>query len=94
MQNPKLKAGKEAARKRREAPKEHPDFSEFEKALPPFISRKWPQWSDYVPITPRTMANLDSLGQGPAEKLMIGNTAAYPRHALIEWLKERSFRVK
>lgn len=75
-------------------PPQQVDFGEYEKLLPPFVSRKWPRWKDYIPICPRTMANLDSLGRGPSEKVMIAGTVSYPRAALLQWLKERSFVVK
>jgi hypothetical protein len=66
------------------------DFTELEKALPPIVFRNWPNWRQVLPISPRTLANEDSLGTGPHEKIMVGRVVGYPRAALIEWLRERS----
>jgi len=62
------------------------------------MAKRWP--SDYVSrerigdftgglIHPRTMANLDCLGEGPAEKIRLGKKIAYPVPALIQWLNRR-----
>jgi hypothetical protein len=66
------------------------DFTELEKALPPIVFRNWSRWRDILPIAPRSVANEDSLGTGPREKIMVGRVVGYPRTALIEWLRERS----
>jgi hypothetical protein len=66
------------------------DFTELEKALPPIVFRNWSRWRDILPIAPRSVANEDSLGTGPREKIMIGRVVGYPRTALIEWLRQRS----
>lgn len=39
-------------------------------------------------LHPRTMANLDSLGQGPG-KILIGKRAAYRTDRLVAWMKKR-----
>ena len=39
-------------------------------------------------LHPRTMANLDSLGEGPG-KILIGNRACYSTCKLVAWMKER-----
>lgn len=36
-----------------------------------------------------TMANYDSRGQGPRERLKVGHHVWYPKQALIEWLDSR-----
>ena len=62
------------------------------------MANRWP--SDYVSrerisdftgglIHPRTMANLDCLGEGPAEKIRLGKKIAYPVPVLIQWLNKR-----
>ncbi len=66
------------------------DFEELEKALPPIVFRNWRGWRDVLPIAPRTVANEDSLGTGPREKIMVGRVVGYPKGALIDWLRERS----
>ncbi len=40
--------------------------------------------------TPRTLANLDSLGKGPAGKLLVGGKVVYPVASLVQWLNSRS----
>lgn len=66
------------------------DFSELEKALPPIVFRNWRGWRDVMPMAPRSLANMDSAGQGPKERVLCGRVTGYPRRALIEWLRERS----
>jgi len=66
------------------------DFEELEKELPPIVFRKWARWRDVIPYAPRTVANEDSRGTGPKERIQCGRVVGYPRKALIEWLKERT----
>lgn len=40
-------------------------------------------------LHPRTVANLDSLGLGPAGKITVGRRVAYDRDALAMWLESR-----
>ncbi len=40
-------------------------------------------------LNPRTMANLDSLGQGPRERYSMGRTVFYPVDALLDLIRER-----
>ena len=39
-------------------------------------------------LHPRTMANLDSRGEGP-ERVYLGKRVAYPVNSLIEWMQRR-----
>ena len=39
-------------------------------------------------LHPRSLANLDSLGEGPG-KIMVGSRAAYSTRQLVDWMKER-----
>lgn len=41
-------------------------------------------------IDPRTMANLDSLGEGIRDRFRLGKTIVYPVQSLIEFLEARS----
>ena len=63
-----------------------------------FLAAKWP--SEVIvrknvgtftngAMTPKTQANLDSLGQGPPERIRIGRQVAYPVDAYIRWLESR-----
>lgn len=40
-------------------------------------------------FSPRTLANLDSKGEGPRGRLRLGRKVCYPKNELIEWLLER-----
>jgi len=66
------------------------DFTELEKVLPPIVFRNWYRWRDVLPIAPGTVANDDSLGRGPKEKMMCGRVSGYPRSAFIEYLRSKS----
>lgn len=39
-------------------------------------------------ISPRTLANMDSLGTGPARRFKIGKKVCYYVDDLIEWLED------
>jgi len=41
-------------------------------------------------LHPRTLANLDCLGQGPQGRLWIGRMVAYPVDNLLQWMNERA----
>jgi hypothetical protein len=41
-------------------------------------------------VSPRYLANLDSRGAGPKERLRIGRKVCYPVMPFIQWLHERS----
>ncbi len=40
-------------------------------------------------IAPRTLANLDSLGEGPAERVKLGGRVGYPVRPFVKWLNNR-----
>jgi hypothetical protein len=41
-------------------------------------------------ISEKRLANLDSLGLGPSDRLRIGKKVCYPVSSLIEWLAARA----
>jgi len=41
-------------------------------------------------ISPKTMANLDSLGQGPEGRFIANSATAYPVKNFVSWLRGRS----
>ena len=45
-------------------------------------------------ISEKYLANLDSAGQGPKERIKIGRRVVYPVASLIEWLEGRSHVVE
>ncbi len=69
---------------------QRPDLSALLKELPPFVARTFPRFKELTGYSPRTIANMDCLGQGPEKRIMLGNTVAYERESLIAWLEGRS----
>lgn len=57
--------------------------------LPPVIFRNWHRWREVLPMAPRTVANDDSIGEGPKEKVFMGRNAGYPKQAFLEYLRKR-----
>ena len=72
------------------AENQKPDLSVLLRELPPFVSRTFPRFKELTGYSPRTVANMDCLGQGPKKRILLGNTVAYERASLIEWLEARS----
>jgi len=69
----------------------NPDLSALLKELPPFVARNHPRFKELTGYSGRTMANLDCLKETESVKrIMLGNTVAYERESLIEWLEARS----
>ncbi len=64
-------------------------LDELRTTLPPVLYRTNPRFRELTGLHPRTMANLDSLGRGPAKRVLLGKTVGYPREALLVWLAER-----
>jgi len=59
-------------------------------ALPPILWRTDPRFQELTGISRRRMANLDSLGEGPAEKICLGkNRVGYSKDVLAAWLVSR-----
>jgi hypothetical protein len=71
---------------------EKPDFSALLNEMPPFVSRNHPRFKEWTGYSGRTLANFDASKppKGPSKRIMLGNTIAYERESLIEWLKSRS----
>ena len=68
-----------------------PDLSALLKELPPFVARNHPRFKELTGYSGRTFANLDCLKKTAGVKsIMLGNTVAYERASLIEWLEARS----
>ena len=47
-------------------------LNQLEKLMPPLIARTHPQFKTWTGVGGRRMANLDSLGQGPKERVLLG----------------------
>lgn len=66
------------------------DFDQLKKSWrAPLVARREVGRFSGGMLTPKTMANHDSLGTGP-KRIRIGRQVAYPVDALVEWLRERS----
>ncbi len=44
-------------------------------------------------IAPKQLANLDSLGEGPEERIMVGKHVCYPVTAAVAFLRSRSKKL-
>lgn len=54
--------------------------------LPPAIARKNVERQLGGIITPKTLANADSLGDGPLGAFQVGRSVVYPTESLVNWL--------
>ena len=68
-----------------------PSLSQLADKWPsPFVARhELDKFSGGI-LNPRTMANLDSQGEGPAGRIRIGRKIVYPVQSLVEWLENRA----
>jgi hypothetical protein len=64
-------------------------LKQLEHVMPPLIARTHPQFKTWTGVGGRRMANLDSLGQGPKERMLLGREIVYPREALLAWIAGR-----
>lgn len=69
------------------------DFSALAEKLPPIISRNKVDELLGGMITAKTLANLDSLGEGPP-RIRIGRKIGYPAGTFIVWLEGRTEVLK
>ena len=54
--------------------------------LPPTIARKDVERQLGGIITPKTLANADSAGEGPLGAFQVGRNVVYPTESLVSWL--------
>jgi len=69
--------------------KQQIDFSDLIPKLPPIIARDSVEKLLGGVIKSKTLANLDSLGEGP-KRMRIGRKVAYLTEDLLEWLGART----
>ena len=62
---------------------------ELEKEFPPLMTRALGSRATGYAVGERTLANLDSQGKGPGERLKIGSRVCYSRASFIAWILER-----
>jgi len=67
----------------------HNIAAQLEKECPPILSRRMASKMSGGTISPRTLANLDSQGSGPAERVKIGRRSGYTRTSFITFLLDR-----
>jgi hypothetical protein len=65
-------------------------LADIEKVLPPVVFRNWPKWRDVLPMSPRSVANDDCLGIGPADRIYMGRNCGYPRRPFMAYLRAKS----
>ena len=65
------------------------DLSDLTKNLPPLISRDHVEELLGGVISSKTLANLDSLGEGP-KRMRVGRKVAYLTVDLLDWLETRT----
>lgn len=65
------------------------DFESYLNKLPPFIARKDVSNILGGTISPKTLANADSLGIGPEIKTQCGRTVVYETGSLLKWMNSK-----
>jgi predicted DNA-binding transcriptional regulator AlpA len=68
------------------------DFSNLIPKLPPLISRDHVEKILGGIISSKTLANLDSLGEGP-KRMRVGRKVVYKTEDLLEWLASRTVHL-
>jgi predicted DNA-binding transcriptional regulator AlpA len=68
------------------------DLSNLIPKLPPIISRDHVEELLGGVISSKTLANLDSLGEGP-KRMRVGRKVAYLTEDLLEWLASRAVHL-
>lgn len=65
--------------------------TEIEHALgpAPYVMRSDPMRQRIDGLTPGVIANMDSAGTGPRERVMVGRKVAYLRGPYVEWVLGR-----
>lgn len=56
----------------------------------PFVARSAVEQFSGGMLHPRTMANLDSKGEGPEGKINMGRIVGYRTDGLVEWMWKRA----
>ena len=64
-------------------------FKALENELPPVFTRKTASQAIGGLMSPKTMANLDALGQGPAVRVKLGSRTGYEKEEFLNWLRGR-----
>lgn len=71
------------------------DFSAIRLATrAPYLSREEVSKLSGGIVNPKTLANLDCIGQGPAGAIRVGRKVAYPVEEVIRFLEDRAVPVE
>lgn len=69
----------------------HPDLSVLLKELPPWVLRTHGRFKELTGYSPRSFANMDSLGlTAGVKRVRIGRSVAYERESLVKWLEDHA----
>ena len=63
-------------------------IDEWCEKLPPVLSRKKLDWFLGGIVSRKHIANMDSAGDGPATRFLVGRETMYPTRDLLVWLAE------
>ena len=64
------------------------DREAFKNVWPsPYVARKSVSEFSGGALSPRTLANCDSKGRGPKDRIMIGRQICYPIDSLLDWME-------
>lgn len=67
------------------------DLSDLVRSWPsPFVARKESDRFSGGTVSPKYMANLDSMGKGPQGRFRIGRQIVYPVSEFVRWLESRA----
>jgi len=64
-------------------------FDNLARTAPEILTRKKLQELTGGLVSEKTLANLDSLGEGITPRMRIGGKVVYPKEAAIDFLKQR-----
>ena len=67
-----------------------PNLSELATGWPPFIARGEIEKFTGGLISSKYLANLDSKGKGPKNRVKVGRKIGYETRALISWIESRA----
>jgi hypothetical protein len=59
----------------------------LEPVLPPIIFRNNPNFKSWTGFSSRTVANEDSRGTGPDQRIVVSKVTGYPKESLLKWLE-------
>lgn len=61
----------------------------LEPVLPPIVFRNNPKFKEWTGLSPRTVANEDSRGTGPDQRIIVSRVVGYPKESLLRFLETK-----